>query len=228
MSTAEATCWLRELLEPVSGKQRAEKLTVPGLKATLCSWAAKSLMFSPDEQLALGHHVHPQYKSAMIYSRDNQIRLCTKLYFMFRKLREGGFHPDRPRVERLFELTQNLAVEQMASEASSQSGTSSDSDVASSRQSGTSSDSDVASSHAESNDEDSLRVLPRLQSGDVEAHNCRIHRKSRVIHLLSFDVERFQCGRRVSSNHKELAASDINSAEAVVCSDCSKAHKVEN
>ena len=122
MSTAEATCWLRELLEPVSGKQRAGKLTVHGLKATLCSWAAKSLMFSPDEQLALGHHVHSQYKSAMIYSRDNQIRLCTKLYFMFRKLREGGFHPDRPRVERLFELTQKLAMEQTADEASSQSG----------------------------------------------------------------------------------------------------------
>ena len=33
MSTAEATCSLRELLEPVSGKQRAEKLTVHGLKA---------------------------------------------------------------------------------------------------------------------------------------------------------------------------------------------------
>ena len=108
MSTAEATCWLRELLEPVAGKQRAEKLTVHGLKATLCSWAAKSLMFSPDEQLALGHHVHPQYKSAMIYSRDNQIRLCTKLYFMFRKLREGGFHPDRPRVERLFSSLRTL------------------------------------------------------------------------------------------------------------------------
>ena len=214
MSTAEATCWLRELLGPVSGRQRAETLTVHGLKATLCSWAAKSLMFSPDEQLALGHHVHPQYKSAMIYSRDNQIRLCTKLYFMFRKLREGGFHPDRPRVERLFELTQNLAVDQMAREASSESGTSSDSDV--------------ASSHAESNDDGSLRVLPRLQSDDVESHNCRIHRKSRVIHLLSLDMGRFQCGRRVSSNHKELTASDISSAEAVVCSDCSKAHKVDN
>ena len=211
MSTAEATCWLRELLEPVSGKQRADKLTVHGLKATLCSWAAKSLMFSPDEQLALGHHVHPQYKSAMIYSRDNQIRLCTKLYFMFRKLREGGFHPDRPRVERLFELTQNVAMEQEADEASSQSGTSSDSDV--------------ASSHAESVDQDSLRVLPRLQSEDVESHHCRIHRKSRVIHLLSADMERFQCGRRVSSNHKELAVADINSAEAVVCADCSKSHK---
>ena len=168
-------------------------------------------MFSPDEQLALGHHVHPQYKSAMIYSRDNQIRLCTKLYFMFRKLRGGGFHPDRPRVERLFELTQNVAMEQAADEASSQSGTSSDSDV--------------ASSHAESVDQDSLRVLPRLQSEDVESHHCRIHRKSRVIHLLSADMERFQCGRRVSSNHKELAVADINSAEAVVCADCSKSHK---
>ena len=208
MSTAEATCSLRELLEPVSGKQRAEKLTVHGLKATLCSWAAKSLMFSPHEQLALGHHVHPQYKSAMIYSRDNQIRLCTKLHFMFRKLREGGFHPDRPR---LFELTQNVAMEQEADEASSQSGTSSDSDV--------------ASSHAESVDQDSLRVLPRLQSEDVEFHHCRIHRKSRVIHLLSADMERFQCGRRVSSNHKELAVADINSAEAVVCADCSTSHK---
>ena len=117
-------------------------------------------------------------------------------------------------MERLFELTQNLAVDQMASEASSQSGTPSDSDV--------------APSHAESNDDGSLRVLPRLQSDDVESHNCRIHRKSRVIHLLSLDMERFQCGRRVSSNHKELTASDINSAEAVVCSDCSKAHKVDN
>ena len=66
MSTAEATCWLRELLEPLVGQARSQKLTVHGLKATLCSWAAKSLMFSPEEQLALGHRVHPQYKSAMI------------------------------------------------------------------------------------------------------------------------------------------------------------------
>ena len=99
------------------GQARSEKLTVHGLKATLCSWAAKSLMFSPEEQLALGHHVHPQYKSAMIYSRDNQIRLCTKLHFMFRKLREGTFNPDANRVSRLFELTQDLAVQQDIDEA---------------------------------------------------------------------------------------------------------------
>ena len=79
MSTAEATGWLRELLEPHVGPERAVKLTVHGLKATLLSWAAKSTIFTADEQLALGHHVHSLYRSSMIYSRDNQIKLCHKL-----------------------------------------------------------------------------------------------------------------------------------------------------
>ena len=46
MSTAEATGWLRELLEPSVGADRAALLTVHGLKATLLSWAAKSTHFS--------------------------------------------------------------------------------------------------------------------------------------------------------------------------------------
>ena len=161
MSTAEGTCWLRELLEPLVGQAGSQKLTVHGLKATLCSWAAKSLMFSPEEQLALGHHVHPQYKSAMIYSRDNQIRLCTKLHFMFRKLREGSFNPDANRVSRLFELTQDLAVQQDIDEAS--------------QGSETSSDSDVASSQSEKEVEMEQQVQPRLRSADVSAQSCRIH-----------------------------------------------------
>ena len=78
MSTAEATGWLRELLEPHVGGDRASSLTVHGLKATLLSWAAKSTIFTADEHLALGHHVNAQYRSAMIYSRDNQIGLCKK------------------------------------------------------------------------------------------------------------------------------------------------------
>ena len=75
MSTAEATFWLRELLEPSVGPDRSAVLTVHGLKATMLSWAAKSMLFTPEEQLALGHHVSAHYKSALIYSRDNQIGL---------------------------------------------------------------------------------------------------------------------------------------------------------
>ena len=90
MSTAEATGWLRELLEPYVGGDRAAKLTVHGLKATLLSWAAKSTLFTADEQLALGHHVSAQYKSAMIYSRDNQISLCKKTHIVCSQTFEMG------------------------------------------------------------------------------------------------------------------------------------------
>ena len=105
MSTAEATYWLRELLEPTVGVERSQVLTVHGLKATMLSWAAKSLMFTADEQLALGHHVSAQYRSSMIYSRDNQIGLCKKIQTMLDSIVDGYFNPDQPRVERLFHLT---------------------------------------------------------------------------------------------------------------------------
>lgn len=67
-------------------------------------------MFHPDEQLAFrrGHHVTPQYESAMVYPRDIQIKLRTKRQFMFKKVREGLFHLDDSRVSRLFELTRQV------------------------------------------------------------------------------------------------------------------------
>ena len=211
MSTAEATCWLRELLLPKVGRVRAECLTAHGLKATLCAWAAKSLSFDPEEQLALGHHVSAQYKSAMVYSRDNQIRLCSKLHFLFRKIQNGLVHLDRPRVARLFELTQQTAVEQQLDDGQSHQ---------------TSSDSDLASSCTES-DTDEHHIRQRLRLEDIDVGQCRIHGKSEVIHLLSEDLHRFECGRAGSSNHHELSLRNINSAEAVVCVDCSKAHQTK-
>ena len=108
MSTAEATFWLRELLEllePMVGPDRSAVLTVHGLKATMLSWAAKSMLFTPEEQLALGHHVSSHYKSALIYSRDNQIGLCKKIYDMMDKIKAGTFNPDGSRVQRLLQLT---------------------------------------------------------------------------------------------------------------------------
>ena len=129
MSTAEATGWLRELLEPHVGTARASTLTVHGLKATLLSWAAKSTLFTADEQLALGHHVSAQYRSAMIYSRDNQIVLCKKVHTMFAKLRDGSFDPDATRVSRLFQLAFETALER--NETGSEDGSDSSSDASS-------------------------------------------------------------------------------------------------
>ncbi|CAL1136988.1 unnamed protein product [Cladocopium goreaui] len=172
MSTAEATGWLRELLEPHVGSDRASSLTVHGLKATLLSWAAKSTLFTADEQLALGHHVNAQYRSAMIYSRDNQIGLCKKVHAMFTRIREGTFDPDATRVSRLFQLAFETALER---DGGSSDSSSSDSEDASS----------VASSNGEHSSLGQKTTYMRLEADDIEADQCLINKSSKVIHLLA-------------------------------------------
>jgi hypothetical protein len=176
MSTAEASCWLRELLEPAVGAARASMLTVHGLKATMLSWAAKSLLFSPEEQLALGHHVSSQYKSALIYSRDNQIGLCSKIHSMLEKIRQETFQPDNNRVQRLLQLTMDRARE-MQEEDSDSSSSSSDA-------------SSVASSEGE---HDGLMpsTFKRLATSDIDRDHCFINIKSKVIHLELVDQHKF-------------------------------------
>ena len=71
MSSTEATLWLREILE-VSGfsAEQSSAFTSHSCKSTLLSWAAKSGLFSPSQRRRLGHHLDPQDKSMLVYSRD--------------------------------------------------------------------------------------------------------------------------------------------------------------
>ena len=211
MSTAEATYWLRELLEPTVGVERSQTLTVHGLKATILSWAAKSLLFTADEQLALGHHVSAQYRSSMIYSRDNQIGLCMKIKTMLDNIAGGNFNPDQPRVERLFHLTMNRAVEIHDDPDSDQD---SESDASS-----------VASTDGEHEIADNQSVAKRLRSGEVDWDKCCINIVSRIIHLKGENDDRLRCGRVKSSNFHEVAASDLSNPEATICVNCSAIHR---
>ena len=211
MSTAEATGWLRELLEPHVGEGRASKLTVHGLKATLLSWAAKSTLFTADEQLALGHHVSTQYRSAMIYSRDNQISLCKKVHNMFSKIREGTFNPDGTRVSRLFQLAFETALE-LGGDSSESSSNSEDV-------------SSVASSGGEHRSLDQKSTYRRLEADDMEADLCLMNQNSKVIHLLVSEDEKVWCGRNPSSSFKRASKEDLATPEAVVCASCSHAYR---
>ena len=212
MSSAEATGWLREFLEPSSGADRANRLTVHGKKATLLSWVAKSTLFGADEQLALGHHVHAQYRSAMIYSRDNQIGLCKKLHEMFNKIKDGLFDPDAARVSRLFQLAYATMLECQG--ADDDSGSEAESDASS-----------VASSGGE---HDSVAQRPnykRLEADDMEADQCLINSNSKVIHLLASEDETFWCGRHPSASFRKATAEDLTATEAVICANCSHAYR---
>ena len=210
MSTAEATSWLRELMEPHAGIERALTLTVHGLKATLLSWAAKSTLFTPDEQLALGHHVSAQYKSAMIYSRDNQISLCKKVHIMLSKIRDGTFDPDATRVSRLLQLAFDAALER---QQESESDTSSSDDASS-----------VASSDGEHDGDATRPSYRRLDAEDMDLDSC-FNNNSKVIHMLTLTGDKFWCGRAPSAAFTRAKRSDINKAEAVVCAQCSHAYR---
>ena len=209
MSTAEATFWLRELLTPTSGIERATTLTVHGLKATLLSWAAKSTMFTPEEQTALGHHMSKAHRSAMIYSRDNQIALAVKVHNMLARIRAGLFHPDYARVERLVEL-----VSQSGKEPESPNDSSSGPD-----------DESDASTIAESGDE--LRETARMKRADpwdVDHQKCVVHRLSSIIHIMKPPPSDhiLGCGRHVSGNLRPSTLEDIQSVKALVCAGCSR------
>ena len=212
MSTAEATGWLRELLEPHVGSDRASSLTVHGLKATLLSWAAKSTLFTADEQLALGHHVNAQYRSAMIYSRDNQIGLCKKVHAMFARIRDGAFDPDATRVSRLFQLAFETALER---DGGSSDSSSSDSEDASS----------VASSNGEHSSLGQKTTYRRLEADDIEADQCLINKSSKVIHLLAGEDEKFWCGRSPTASFSRASRDEISTPEVVVCASCSHAYR---
>jgi hypothetical protein len=212
MSTAEATGWLRELLEPCVGAERARALTVHGLKATLLSWAAKSTLFSADEQLALGHHVHAQYRSAMIYSRDNQIGLCKKLHAMFNKIKDGLFDPDAARVSRLFQLAYETMLESNGVDEGTDSEAESDA-------------SSVASSGGEHDVVAQRPNYKRLEADDMEADRCLINSNSKVIHLLAGEDETFWCGRHPSASFRKATAEDLSATEAVICANCSHAYR---
>ena len=205
MSTSEATEWLRETLTPAVGTKRASTLTVHGLKATMCSWAAKSMLFTPEEQIALGHHVSTLNKSALIYSRDNQIALCVKIYKLLAKIESGSFHPDRSRAERLFELASQVERELETTEVSGDS------------------DSDSMAESDGGHEKFGPAEEPvRLPIEEATARRCVVHNFSRVIHLRrEAEDDRLGCGRLVTANYHEATDADFKCAASVVCAGCS-------
>eukprot|EP00438_Fugacium_kawagutii_P019703 Skav203545 [mRNA] locus=scaffold220:180774:182793:+ [translate_table: standard] len=205
MTSAEASSWLRELLAPTSGYDRAAKLTIHGLKATLISWAAKSLTFTPEELTALGHHVSKAHRSAMIYPRDNQIALSVKVRNMLVRMRAGQFNPDQPRAARLLELVAAVAQEgHDPVEASSSDSGADDSD-----------DTSIESSGAEP---DNASHLPRANPMEVDPSMCVVHCRSSIIHVR----KPAPSNSMVSCNFRAAKPTDLQNSKSLVCAGCSR------
>ena len=152
-----------------------------------------------------------QYKSALIYSRDNQIGLCRKVHDMLEKIKDGSFEPDKSRVHRLLQLTAERAREMDAEDDSDSSSESTDA-------------SSVAPSEGQHNDHERAPIK-RLAASDINLDLCIINMRSKVIHLEVEGHNKFWCGRSSTSSFRKAMRSDIGSAEAVICANCSNSCK---
>lgn len=89
MTTCEATCWMRELLEPEIGPSNALKFSSHSCKATVLTWAGMCNLFSREGRTLLGNHVEAQTRSSATYNRDSQVLLQYKVAKMISLIRSG-------------------------------------------------------------------------------------------------------------------------------------------
>ena len=148
----------------------------------------------------------------MIYSRNNQIKLCHKLNQMFAKIRNGQFGPDATRVNRTFQLAYNAVLENESTDDSSES--SSDPDAPS-----------VASSDGEHGSVSQKPRFKRLAADNMETDLCLINSNSQVFHLLASEDEKFWRGRHPSASFKRVSREDLNATEAAICANCSHSYR---
>ena len=119
ISTGEISLWLRDILVSQGLElESVQRLTSHSLKTTILSWCAKFGMDTPTRRI-VGHHVDPESRSALTYSRGALIAAHIKIYDMTRVILSGGFNPDLTRAQRLLHhvLQSNLSEVNPSAEA---------------------------------------------------------------------------------------------------------------
>ena len=191
MAASEGTVWLQEFLldTGLETEQTVQRFGTHSLKTTLLTMASRCPMvnFSRSERLLLGHHLDPQDKSMMTYSRESYTTLYGKVLRMFQLQREGRWDPDATPGERIAEVASALAAdneERKQPEAEA-----------------------LESASSEGGDlDDPLDVpaepihAPRPLFGAREDDDCVIHRFSGIAHLAD-NMGRTLCGRRVTERY---------------------------
>ena len=106
MSPSEATCFLREYLAQRFPGENLVKYSCHSCKSTLLTCAGRSttVAFSMPERRILGHHLDPNSKSVLTYSRESYTSLYAKVLLMYIKIRPGEFKPDLRAIERVLQF----------------------------------------------------------------------------------------------------------------------------
>jgi len=199
MSASEATIWLRDFLHGSAGFE-PNMVGSHSCKTTLLTWAGRSIKvtFSASERRLLGHHLDPNMKSVLCYSRESYTTLYAKVLGMFRLIRSGEFCPDQSAIDRVVQLAdatdeQQLGVGEQADEIG-----------ASDSESSAASDDSGAElvRHGDFVEERCVSLFPSFPG--VPETGLLVHSQSGLVHVVNED-DVLLCGRPTSANFKQYA-----------------------
>ena len=222
MSASEATYWLREFLEGALEPGLALRFGSHSCKTTLLTWAGRStkISFSPTERRLLGHHLEQNMKSILTYSREAFTSLYSKVFSMFKCMRDGSFDPDLAAIDRVVQLSDGAPTDQPVDPPSNLAEVAVPSD----------SESSVASECGEVEQDppcqgqfegpERISLFPDFPGVAEDA--LLVHRVSGLVHVLNEDNV-LLCGRMPSLNFKEYACSISDRGVYEGCAQCKKA-----
>lgn len=214
MTSGEATCWLREFLEPVLGSREATRFSSHSFKATVLTWAGMVRIFTREERTQLGHHVEANVKSNLTYSRDAQILLQHKVTILIRQIKAGALNPDATRAQRLSTLiaqevedAQQLVSPPVFFESESEED-----------------DANLLPDHSslEAMNSNGIRDHPKDTLPDgLQQYQWVAHKFTGVVHAVrQGHEERLQCGRALSLNFDVIELHDLDAELATLCQHC--------
>jgi hypothetical protein len=222
LSTGEVTLWLRDILVS-QGCDRNDvmRLTSHSLKTTILSWAAKAGM-SLQTRRILGHHVDPEARSALTYSRDAIISAQIEVYDMLLQIGANSFDPDLTRAQRLLQhhvKKHGQKLEESRSEelpVEPQDSDSSEDDVREVQEAD-------ADAHILWNLVDPDNSMPCFTE-----HNPLLyqHVVSGTVHIKNIALsDTLFCGRLITDNYRQVYRGDVITWP--ICGQCSKAHPLQ-
>ena len=223
MSASEATYWLREFLcefsmEPSLVRQFGSH----SCKSTILTWAGRcvQVQFSPVDRRMLGHHLEPNMKSILTYSREAFTTLYSRVLMMFKCIRDGSFDPDMSSIDRLVQLSEK-AVDENTTHAD---GKPDAVDCPSDSESSVASDCGLAGEEPFRSGREVHEGLTSLfpDFPGVPESSLIVHKMSGLVHAMNEDGF-LLCGRKPSLNFQGYDQVTIDRSLCEGCSQCKKA-----
>ena len=226
LTAGEASSWLKDLLVQVGFPlEDLRDISSHSLKSTVLSWAARWGM-SLEERRLLGHHLDPQFKSVVTYSREALLKSHVKLQTMMWEIKQKIFDPDQTRLQVLLGARQSFPSGVTMASASNMSDSLMPEAAPDEQldevleavlddgyQSVAGSD-DLSDHELDSVEQESVEVWSHLSPEDraVVRVECDMtsyqHKSSGILHFCR-DADSFLCGRFLSSNFKPTVLRDI-------------------